>query len=112
MLKLGFVFLDLCSYVSNLVLMFIFGFVFLSLCLCVFEIVFFVFLEWIWCWIWVGFVEGDENLWVCVLLFWTMLRLYCEHVFTFPSLCLYFVFIFIFSFNSILFFLIQLKLKF
>ena len=35
----------------------------------------FVFLEWIWCWIWVGFIEGDEILWVCDLVFWSMLCL-------------------------------------
>ena len=39
MLKYGFVFLDLCSCVSDLVLMFKFGFVFLSLYFCVSKLV-------------------------------------------------------------------------
>ena len=31
-------------------------------------------------WIWVGFIKGDEILWVCVLVFWSMLCLYFEYV--------------------------------
>ena len=99
MLKFGFVFFDLCSYVSNLVLMFKSGFVFLSLCLCVFEIVLLCSLN--------GFGVGFGLVSLKEMRFYGFVFLYfgkcCVCIvsicLTFPSLCLYFVlFLFVFFF--------------
>ena len=100
MLKFGYVLLDLCYCVSNIVLMFKFGFVFLSLCFYVPWMDLVLDLGW--------FRWRRWDLWVCVLIFWSMLCLYWEHVvfdfefsrfvFDFEFAKLVFIFCFIFVF--------------
>ena len=103
MLKSVFVFLDLCYCVFYIVLMFKFGFVFLSLC---------IYVPWMDLALDLGWFRWRRwDLWVCVLIFWSMLGLYCKHVvfdlnflglcliLNLLGLCLYFVlFLFLFCF--------------
>ena len=102
MLKSVFVFLDLCYCVFYIVLMFKFGFVFLSLC---------IYVPWMDLALDLGWFRWRRwDLWVCVLIFWSMLCLYCEHVvfdfefsrfvfdFEFARLVFVFCFIFVFVF--------------